>query len=410
MKHKRLYRTIEAVASNKYASEEEMLISILNLILHTDEVGITGGRIWQLDITNQSYKLIYQTGSVEKIKTDFVIYIKDYPLFDLIANERTILADETSAILRQKGIFKYSASGVGSKRKLNGKAYYEYLFALNSDNIDDELRYTLNIVATVLTSQLKQKRITESEQHLKADIDKAKQLQKSILPEHEYKFNNYEMFGLTIPAEIVGGDFFDYIKIGDDEERLGIVVGDAASKGLSAAAEAMYISGAIRMACTFQIKISLLMKRMNELVHKIFSEEKFASLFYGEISTDKNSLFLYSSAGHNPPIFVRAKTGEVTYLMSTGPLLGPSPKAKYDTDSLNFQVNDLLVIYTDGITEASNGAEDYYEEHRLEKIVKEVRQLNPKEIAYKILDDVIHFSKDGIYSDDRTLVIVKRTS
>lgn len=408
MIQKKLYRTIETVASGKFGSEEEMLISILNLIIQREEVGITGGRIWRLNKDDQSYNLVYQTGSVEKIKSGFQIPIKDYPIFDLIANERTVLANETNAVLRKKGIFKYSASGVGSRIKLNGKIYYEYLLALNSDNIDDELRYTLNIVATVLTSQLKQKKVVESEKNLKADIDKAKQLQKSILPEHEYNFYNYEIFGLTIPADFVAGDFFDYVKIGDDEERLGIVIGDAASKGLSAAAEAMYISGAVRMASNFQIKISPLMKRINELVHKIFSEEKFATLFYGELSNDKNGLFLYANAGHNPPIFVRAKTKESFYLMSTGPLLGPTPHSKYETDSINFHQGDVLVIYTDGITESVNSNEEYYEEKRLEKIIKEVINFTPKEIAYKILDDVLAFSKDGVYSDDRTLVVIKR--
>jgi sigma-B regulation protein RsbU (phosphoserine phosphatase) len=410
MIQKKLYRTIETVASGKFNSEEEMLTSILNLIIQREEAGITGGRIWRLNQDNQSYQLVYQTGSVEKIKPDFQILIKDYPIFDLIANERTILANETNAVLRKKGIFKYSASGVGSRKKLNGKFYYEYLLALNSDNIDDELRYTLNIVATVLTSQLKQKRVMESEKNLKADIDKAKQLQKSILPEHEYSFHNYEMFGLTVPADIVSGDFFDYVKIGDDEERLGIVVGDAASKGLSAAAEAMYISGAIRMASNFQIKISPFMKRINELVHKIFSEEKFATLFYGELTTDKNGLFLFANAGHNPPIFIRAKTKESFYLMPTGPLLGPTPHAKYETDSINFHPGDILVIYTDGITEAANANEEYYEEKQLEKIIKEVINYTPKEIAYKILDDVLAFSKNSVYSDDRTLVVIKRIS
>ncbi len=410
MKHKKLYRTIETVASGEFASGQEMLISILNLVVHREEVGITGGRIWKLDEDNKSYKLLYQTGSLEKIKSNFHILLKDYPLFDAIANERSILADETNVVLRKKGIFKYSASGVGSKRKVNGKPYYEYLLALNSENIDEELRYTLNIVATVLTSQLKQRRISAREQHLKADMDKARELQKSILPEHEYKFHNFEMFGLTVPAEIIGGDFFDYVKVGDDEERIGIVVGDAASKGISAAAEAMYISGAVRMGSTFQIKISPFMKKLNELVHKIFSEEKFATMFYGEISTDKNGLFLYANAGHNPPMFVRAKTGEVSSLVPTGPLLGPTPHAKYETENINFQLNDVLVIYTDGIVESFNALGELYEENRLEKVIKENRHLMPKEIAYKILDDVIHFSKDGKYFDDKTLVIIKRTS
>lgn len=408
MKHKRLYRYIETLASGRYISEAEMLSSILELIITKEEAGITGGRIWCLDQNNKSYKLIFQTGSVERIDDSFELSLADYPVLSQLASERTILADETNTILREKGIFKYSVSGVGSKIKIGGKQYYEYLFAINSNNIDDELRYTLNIVATVLTSQVKQRRIAESEQILKADIDRAKQLQKSILPEHEYQFNNFEMFGLTLPAEIIGGDFFDYLKIGEDEERVGITVGDAASKGLSAAAEAMYISGALRMASTFQINISPLMKRMNDLVHKIFSEAKFASLFYGEIGTDKNGLFLYANAGHNPPIFIKGNSDLIIHLMPTGPLLGPAPNARYETENINFEKDDVLVIYTDGITDATNTTDEQYEEQRLEEVIKISKHLSPKEIVYHIIDDVIKFSKDGNYSDDKTLVVIKR--
>lgn len=408
MNQKRLYKTIENVAAGNYQSEEEMLVSVLNEIVLKEEAGITGARIWRLDPQNEGYGLLYQTGAVDRIDDRFIILIEEYPIFELIAKERTILADETNIELRKKGIFKYSASGVGSRQKIKDKPYYEFLLALNSNNINDELRYTLNIVATVLTYQLKHRRISASEQHLKDDIDRAKQLQKSILPEHEYKFHNFELFGVTVPAEIIGGDFFDYLQLADDEDRLGITVGDAASKGMSAAAEAMYVSGAIRMASTFQIKLSAMMKRMNELVHKIFSEAKFTTLFYGEISTDKNGLFLYVNAGHNPPIFIKSGTGEVTYLMPTGPLLGPAPSARYETENINFSVGDVLVIYTDGITDAQDELENCYNEIRLENVIKANMSLMPKEIAYKILDDVIHFSSGGGYVDDRTLVVVKR--
>ncbi|MGE5364701.1 MAG: PP2C family protein-serine/threonine phosphatase [Bacteroidota bacterium] len=409
MQHKKLYRTIDTVASRKFDTEEELLITVLDQVIMSEDAGITGGRIWRLDIENKSYHLIYQTGAVEKINPNFQIYLNEYPVCAEISTSRTVLADETNPLLIKKGIFKYSASGVGSKIKVNGIAYYEYMIALNSNNIDDELKYTLSIVATVLTSQLKQRRISEREQTLKADINRAMELQRSILPEHEYTFHNFEMFGLTMPAQIVGGDFFDYLRIGDEEERLGIAVGDAASKGVSAAAEAFYISGAIRMASTFQIKISPLFKRLNELVNKIFSDSKFTTLFYGEIATDKNGLFLYANAGHNPPIFIRHKTNEITYLMPTGPLLGPAPHAKYETENINFAVGDVLVIYTDGITEATNTTGDCYEEHRLEKVIRKSKDLSPKEITYTILNDVIHFSKDGEYNDDKTLVVIKRT-
>ena len=95
--------------------------------------------------------------------------------------------------------------------------------------------------------------------------------------------------------------------------------------------------------------------------------------------------------------------------MPTGPLLGPAPHARYETENINFSKGDVLLIYTDGITDAANTEEECYEEKRLEKTLKEVIHLSPKEIAYTVLNDVIHFSKDGTYSDDKTLVVIKRT-
>jgi sigma-B regulation protein RsbU (phosphoserine phosphatase) len=408
MNQKKLYKTVETIANRHFSSEKEMLVEVLNQIVDNEEISVTGGRIWKLNPENVTYQLLYQTGTIEKIDPDFSIEIDDYPLFDLVAKERTILGDETNEVLKQKGILKYSASGVGEKFKLNGKAYYEYILALNSDDINEDLMLTLNIIATALTSQIKQKRYSTSAKELIADLDKARLLQKSILPEHEYEFHNYVIFGVTDPAEIVGGDFFDYLEIGEDKDRLGVIVGDAASKGVSAAAEAMYISGALRMASSFEIKISPFMKRMNQLVNRIFSDDKFASLFYGELSTDKGGLFLYANAGHNPPFLVRSKSDEITLLNSTGPLLGPTPNAKYTVDNINFMLNDVLLIYSDGVTDSSDAGFEAYGEERLIKRLKEIKHLSPKEITYSILDDVISFSKSGQYSDDKTLVVIKR--
>ena len=408
MNQKKLYKTVETIASQKSNSENEMLISVLNQIVELEDISVNGGRIWSLDIEKCAYKLLFQTGKVERIAEDFLLNISDYPLFDLVAKERTVLGNETNEVLRKKGIFKYSASGVGDKIKIDDKLYYEYLLALNSDNLDDEFTLTLNIIATALTSQIKQRRYSVRAKSLKADIDKARELQKSILPEHEYRFHNYEIFGVTSPAEIVGGDFFDYLEIGDDKERIGVTVGDAASKGVSASAEAMYISGALRMASNFEIKITPLMKRMNSLVNKIFADDKFASLFYGEFSTDFSGLFLYANAGHNPPMFVKHDSDELIYLNPTGPVLGPTPNATYRLENINFAKDDVLLIFSDGVTDSANTEFENYGEERLEKILKENKNLSPREITYKILDDVIKFSKNGLYSDDKTLVVVKR--
>ncbi|MFC2085459.1 PP2C family protein-serine/threonine phosphatase, partial [Bacteroidota bacterium] len=370
---------------------------------------VNGGRIWQLDTNRKCYKLIFQTGNVQRIAKNFILSLNDYPIFDVIATDRTILSNETNKILIKKGIFKYSASGVGPKIKVDKKPYYQYLLVLNSDNINEELRYTLNIVATVLTSKIREKLISASRKSLIADIDKAKELQRSILPEHEYRFHFYDIFGVTVPAEIVGGDFYDYLQIGNDEERLGITVGDAASKGLAAAAEAMYISGAVRMASTFQLKISPMMYRLNNLINKIFSDDRFTTLFYGELSVDKKGLFLYANAGHFPPYFLKNESKEIQLLEPTGLILGPAPNSKYDTDSINFENGDVLVVVSDGILEAADNRFEFYGEERLQELIKNNYNLSPKQLAYKILDDITHFSTtDSKYQDDKTVVIIKR--
>lgn len=409
MDQKRLHKLVETIASRDFPSEKELLINVLDQIVENENIKVTGGRIWKLNEIKRSYKILYQTGNFEKLDPEFELKVKDYPTFDLIVKERTILGNETNVVLLGKGIFKYSASGVGSKIKINDQRYYEYILALNSDKIDDDLRLNLNIIATALTAEIKQRRLLKSADHLKADIDKARQLQRSILPEHEYHFSDYELYGVTSPAEIVGGDFFDYIEGGESGERLGVLIGDAASKGVGAAAEAMYISGALRMAISFEIKITPLMKRMNQLVNKIFEDDKFASLFYGELLTHKGGLFLYANAGHNPPLFYKAGSGGVEFLHTTGPLLGPAPNSHFYIESINFSKGDILLLYSDGITEATDLKSDQYGDERLLNGLKEVSSLSPKEIVLSILEDVISFSKNGIYHDDKTLVAIKKT-
>jgi sigma-B regulation protein RsbU (phosphoserine phosphatase) len=150
------------------------------------------------------------------------------------------------------------------------------------------------------------------------------------------------------------------------------------------------------------------MKRMNQLVNKIFADDRFASLFYGELSNDKSGLFLYANAGHNPPLFLRKDSDQITFLNSTGPVLGPVPQAVYTVENINFAIGDVLVIFSDGVTESANSEFEQYGDERLQAMFIKNKSRSPKEIAYSILEDVIKFSKNGQYSDDKTLVVIKR--
>ncbi|MBV6513465.1 MAG: hypothetical protein FMNOHCHN_02998 [Ignavibacteriaceae bacterium] len=408
MIYKKLHKTIEDVTSKAFESEEKMITSVIDEFVHDKIQEIIGGRLWKLFPDEGCYRIVYQTGKMGLIKKNFEIKVSDYSFMDLFVNERTIFGHETNHELMKKGIFKFAASGVGDRIKISGKYYYEYLVAYNRSVLNEEFKYLLNIMASVLTSKIRLRRSSKSAKTLMEDLDKARQLQRSILPQHEYVFFDYDIYGLTVPAEMVGGDFFDYLESKGEKDRIGIILGDAASKGVSAAAEAMYISGALRMASTFEIKIAPLMKRMNALVNQIFSDDKFTSLFYGELSNDKTGLFLFASAGHNPSFFLKKGAKDVILLNPTGPVLGPSPKASYTVENVNFNPGDILLIYSDGVVESQNADGEFYEESRLKNMLIRNSNKSAREIALKIIEDVIKFSKNGQYNDDKTLVIIKK--
>ena len=216
------------------------------------------------------------------------------------------------------------------------------------------------------------------------------------------------MYGVSLPDRIVGGDFFDYLQATSDKERLGVVIGDAASKGFSAASQALYVSGALRMGVEYQTKISTLIRRLNRLVNRTFSTEQFISMVYAELTDSDSGLVIYVNAGHSVPMLLHAASGEVQRLPSTGHLIGPFPGESYRSEYALMAKGDLLLLYTDGITEASNEREGMYGEQRLVQALRENRGKTPREVCAAILEEVQLFSKDAEYSDDKTLVVIKR--
>lgn len=405
---RRLYRTIEQLAAQKFDSEEDLLEFMLKEIVRNEEIAIRGARIWKLNAGDETYELIHQVGDIEQIKRHYKIKIKDYPMFLELAKRRTILGTETDKYLRKRGITKFSATGVGEKVRWHEHMLYPYYLAFNADSLDDRLSYTMGIIGSALTSALKSKKIEQKAQQLASDLDKAREIQTSILPEHEVRFHNYEIYGVSVPERIVGGDFFDYLQSSEDGERLGIAIGDAAGKGLSAAAQALYLAGALRMGAEFQTKISSLVTKANKLMHRTFPEEHFVTLFYGELTNDKNGLLIYANAGHNSPMLLHANCDEVEYLEPTGQMLGPFPNETYRTESAHMKKGDLLLLYTDGVSEAMNEQEEMFGEKRLADLLCRHRDRSAKEITQIILEEVQTFNTRADQSDDKTLVVIRR--
>jgi sigma-B regulation protein RsbU (phosphoserine phosphatase) len=409
MDQHKLYRTIRLLGEEQFRTEEENLSYVLENIIADEEILVKGGRIWKLEESTGTYRLIHQVGDMELISKDFRLRVNEYPLFRQLHKKGTLVGNETNRYLRQRGIKHYSATGVGEKIQWQGFTLYEYVLAINAEYMKEDMTYALNIIGAALTSALKNRRSANKAKLLEADLDKAREIQQSILPAHELKFDRYDIYGVSVPERIVGGDFFDYLQAKDDKDRLGIVIGDAASKGLSAAAQALYVSGALRMGVEFQTKLSTLMGRVNDLVNRTFTTEHFISMVYVEFTASSNGLVFYANAGHSNPILLHAATNEAERLQATGQLLGPFPAEKYRTEYMVMKPGDILLLYTDGIVEAANERQEMFGEHRLIHIMRENRRCSPKELCQAILQEVQIHNRLVEYSDDKTVVVIKRS-
>lgn len=414
MEQKKLYRTLENIMKEapKIGSDDELLAYVLQQIINNEEIKIIGGRIWKLSEDKKAYILLKQSGEVDLIKDKYEVQVDRYPMFKKVGLYRSVIAEETDEYLIEKGIYQYSASGAGYRFKIitpESEPYYlyQYLIALNAKSFEGDLLNALNIISMTLNSILRARYVESSAKENIVELEKAREIQKGILPEHELKFGNYEMFGLSLPDKIVGGDFFDYLE-SDDKERVGVAIGDAASKGFSAAAQSLYVSGALRMGAEYQTKITAMVSRINNLVYETFPYERFVTLFYCELISDKKGLCQYVNAGQNPPMFYKSEINRIDSLSSTGPVLGPAPYQKYHSDSINFRKNDILLLYTDGIVEATNEKFEFFGEDRIKEVIVKHKDNNPKEICNKLIQEVEKFSSHGVYSDDRTIVVIKR--
>jgi phosphoserine phosphatase RsbU/P len=407
MNQRQLHKTIESFDSKTFSSTEELLNHVLHQIVQHDTISIQGGRVWKLEAAEDAYRLIAQYGTVEKIEPDYRVKVAEYRMFKILAKHRTIVAKETDLYLRSKGIVKYSATGVGDLVNVKGAELFQYVLSFNTNLNHEQVAPTLNIIGMAVTRMLRDRRIERKQEQLTKDLDKASEIQRSILPAHEMKFHNYEIFGISMADRVVGGDFFDYIK-DDEDDRLGIAVGDAASKGISAAVQALYVSGALKMGAGYQTKISSLIRKLNNLVHHAFSDDRFITLFYAELAKDKQGLCTYVNAGHCSPMLFRSQTNTVEVLEATGNIIGPFPDQNYRSEGVMIGKGDILLIYTDGVSEAMDVQGEQYSEQRLALKLQDLKKRSARDITSSILEDVLAFSAHGKYSDDKTIVIVKR--
>jgi sigma-B regulation protein RsbU (phosphoserine phosphatase) len=205
----------------------------------------------------------------------------------------------------------------------------------------------------------------------------------------------------------VSGDYYDLLPL--HQEKTGLAVGDVCGKGVGAAFLMASLCAALRSQVQMELMASgELLARLNQFVCRGTEKHQFVTLSYGVWDAEAHT-FTYSSAGHPPVLHYQAETGCVRELDTGGIVLGVYENMIYPMESVSLETGDALVMYTDGITEASNNADEMFGVDRLSDVVAEYGRESSQELADAIMDSASQFSCQG-WQDDVTLMVMKRVA
>lgn len=273
------------------------------------------------------------------------------------------------------------------------------------------------------------------EERLRRELEIATTVQRRLFPECPPDVGSLDLAGVCHPARGVGGDYYDFILL--DEGKVGIAVADVAGKGISAALLMSTVQASLRsQAPSVDGNLVELVSSMNKLLHVSTDSASYATFFYAQFD-ENTSLLTYVNAGHNPPLLVRAIKGAkaqgvgqttsanadkrtvkaemkvdsrsraVSELKTGGPIIGAFPSSAYQQETIQMQSGDLLVAYTDGVTEAYNSVEEEFGEERLRQIIASSAHLPAQALTDRIVETVREWCQDTPQHDDLTLVVMK---
>jgi phosphoserine phosphatase RsbU/P len=229
----------------------------------------------------------------------------------------------------------------------------------------------------------------------------AKAIQEKLLPQGIRQMRGYEIAGTWQSAGVVGGDYFDILPLGN--ETLAFCIADVAGKGMPAALLMSNLQAAVRGLASLTVAPELLCNRLNSLIYRNTASDRFISFFYAQLDGPTHRL-TYVNAGHNPP-FVVHTDGSHERLREGGAVLGVFASRNYELGSVQLSPGDRVILYTDGVTEASDSAGAEFGEARLLRLLQDNRLLSPEKLQAKTLAVVAEFN-GGQWQDDATLLVL----
>lgn len=239
-------------------------------------------------------------------------------------------------------------------------------------------------------------------QRLQDEMRFAREIQKLFLPDDPQDLPGYDLAGLNLPSQAVSGDFYDYIRIA--EGQYGLMIGDVSGKGAPAALIMASLRASLRAEIRNRYAITEIMQKVNDLLWESTEPEQFATAVYGVLD-ERERIFTYANAGHNPPI--RLTAGRVEWLLEGGTVLGPFSGSRYREERIRLLPGDLIVFYTDGVTEALSPAGEEFGTARLASLAGELAGQPSAAICRRIVEAVHQHAGSDAVGDDLTLVVLQ---
>jgi sigma-B regulation protein RsbU (phosphoserine phosphatase) len=244
---------------------------------------------------------------------------------------------------------------------------------------------------------------TIEKRRIEEDLRLAREIQRNLMPRVTPQGKNFELAGFNLPSREVGGDYYDFIPLAGG--RIGIVIGDISGKGIPAAILMSNLQATFRISALHAKSTSEAMHLVNNQIVQTTSAEKFATLFYGVFDSKARTLE-YTNAGHNFPIHWNSRRS-CRYLKAGGLVVGVLKDVSYQSARASLLPGDLLVFYTDGVTEARDKQEQEFGEARLLEVISRCSDRPAESMIENIFDSVTDYTGGELDSDDLTLVVLK---
>lgn len=244
---------------------------------------------------------------------------------------------------------------------------------------------------------------TLEKQKYEKDLEIARNIQRNLLPQKTPKSGKYEIFAYSQSARMVGGDYYDLVKL--ESKNILVAVADVSGKGVQAALLMANVQAFLKAISKQNIPLNQASNLINDLISDNTSMGSFITFFWGILSESEPQIE-YVNAGHNPPLLIR--DGVITKLKTGGMILGVMQTViPYEEEIVKLKKDDVLVLFTDGISEAMDIENQEYSDEKLEEYSLKNYKRSAKEIGEGILSDVKSFTKDAEQSDDITLLVIK---